>query len=124
MKREKNLQFIEQDATMKASSGLPKKITKPDTEIAHTVNVDLPLIQGVVPKGAIATDVYTMAGKGTSTPIRDLRRLYEMYPTYGDADGWEKKSATVYAKHHHYVVHWYENSNGVPVTEIKLKGAK
>lgn len=121
---ERNLQFIRDDATIKANSGLPAKINNPDTRIAHTVDVDLPKIKGVVPKMSEATEVYTMAGAGTSTPIRDLRRLYTSYPEYGDASGWAKKSGTVYAKHHHYVVHWYENTKGVPETELKLKGAK
>lgn len=122
--REKNLQFIRDDATIKASSNLPKTLQEADTVIPHTVNVDLPKIHGIVPKGTAAVEVYTMAGSGTSTPIRDLKRLYSTYPEYGDASGWKKKSGTVYAKHHHYVVHWYENTKGVPMDEIKLKGAK
>ena len=121
---EKNLQFINNDATIKAESGLPKKLQEADTVIPHTVPVNLPKIQGVVPKGTTAVEVYTMAGDGTSTPIRDLKRLYATYPDYGDASGWKKKSGTVYAKSHHYVVHWYENTKGVPLDEIKLKGAK
>lgn len=121
---ERNLQFINNDATIKAVSGLPKKLQEADTVIPHTVTVNLPKIQGVVPKGATAVEVYTMAGNGTSTPIRDLKRLYATYPDYGDASGWKKKSGTVYAKNHHYVVHWYENTKGVPPDEIKLKGAK
>lgn len=120
----KNLQFIENDSTIKAESELPKKSQETDTTIPHTLNVDLPKIHGVVPQGTTAVEVYTMAGAGTSTPIRDLRRLYSKYPDYGDARGWKKKSGTVYAKHHHYVVHWYENTKGVPPNEIKLKGAK
>lgn len=123
-RRERNLQFINNDVNMKSVSGLPKKIQEPDTIIVHTVNVNLPRIQGVVPKGTVAVDVYTMAGNGTSTPIRNLRHLYSKYPELGDAAGWKKKSGTVYAKHHHYVVHWYENTGGVPYDEIKLKGAK
>ena len=122
--REKNLQFIRDDATIKASSNLPKTLQEADTVIPHTVNVDLPKIHGIVPKGTAAVEVYTMAGSGTSTPIRDLKRLYSTYPEYGDASGWKKKSGSVYAKHHHYVVHWYENTKGVPMDEIKLKGAK
>lgn len=122
--REKNLQFIENDAKIKKTSGLPSKIKEADTAISHTVDVNLPKLSGVVPKGSTATDVYTMAGGGTSTPIRDLKRLYTMYPEYGDAAGWKKVSGTVYAKHHHYVVHWYQNNGKVPKTEIKLKGAK
>ena len=121
---EKNLQFINNDATIKAESGLPKKLQEADTVVPHTVAVNLPKIQGVVPKGAAAVEVYTMAGDGTSTPIRDLKRLYATYPDYGDASSWKKKSGTVYAKNHHYVVHWYENTKGVPPDEIKLKGAK
>ncbi len=121
---EKNLQFINNDATIKAESGLPKKLQEADTAVPHTVTVNLPKIQGVVPKGATAVEVYTMAGDGTSTPIRDLKRLYATYPDYGDASGWKKKSGTVYAKSHRYVVHWYENTKGVPLDEIKLKGAK
>lgn len=120
----KNLRYIEKDAKIKAESNLPRKIDEPDTEIAHTINVSLKNLQGVVPKGTTAVEVYTMAGSGTSTPIRDLRRLYEKYTEYGDASGWKKCSGVVYAKHHHYVVHWYENTNGVPPREIKLKGAK
>lgn len=123
-RRENNLQFIENDATIKASSGLPTKIKEADTAISHTVDVNLPKLSGVVPKGSTATDVYTMAGGGTSTPIRDLKRLYALYPEYGDAADWKKVSGTVYAKHHHYVVHWYQNNGKVPKTEIKLKGAK
>ncbi len=124
LRREENLRFIRDDAKIKAKSGLPAKIQEENARIAHTVNVELPKIKGVVPKKAEAVDVYTMAGSGTSTPIRDLKRLYDTYPEYGDAKGWKKKSGTVYAKHHHYVVHWYENKNGVPPNEIKLKGAK
>ena len=122
--RERNLQYIRDDVNIKANSGLPKTVQEPDTTIPHTVEVNFKNLQGVVPVGATATDVYTMAGAGTSTPIRDLRRLYETYPEYGEANGWKKKSGTAYAEYHHYVVHWYENTNGVPDAEIKLKGAK
>lgn len=120
-----NFEFIENDAVQKAASGLPAKLAGlPNEEIAHTVNVSLPKISGVVPKGATATDVYIMAGSGTSTPIRDLKRLYAQYPELGSAKGWVKKSGTVYSQYHHYVVHWYENGGNVPAEEIKLKGAK
>lgn len=124
LKEKQNLRFIEEDAKIKADSGLQPKVKEPDTIIAHTVNVVLPKLNGIVPAGSTAVNVYTMAGDGTSTPIRDLRRLYKTYPEYGDAQGWKKKSGTVYAKHHHYVVHWYEHSGKVPAQEIKLKGAK
>lgn len=124
LREKQNLRLIKEDANIKATSGLPPKVQEPDTTIAHTVNVVLPKLNGVVPAGATAVEVYTMAGYGTSTPIRDLRRLYKTYPEYGDVGSWKKKSGTVYAKYHHYVVHWYENQGKIPAQEIKLKGAK
>ncbi len=124
-KKEQSSQaFILNDAANKAASGLPKKRTIPDVTIQHTVEVNIGKIQGVVPVNSTGTDAYVMAGNGTSTPIRDLRRLCETYRDYGDPSGWEKVSATVYGKHHHYVVHWYQNNGRAPKEEIKLKGAK
>lgn len=129
-KREKNLQFIDQDATIKSSSGLPKKLKNlPGERLKHTVNVDVwPDKPGgfefhaVSPKGADMTTIEVMAGAGTSTPIRDLRRLYETYNL--DAKNWQKKSGTVYGENYHYVIHWYENNGYIPQDEIKLKGMK
>lgn len=130
VKRENNLKFIEQDATIKASSGLPKKLKDlPSEKNMHTVNVDIwPDKPGdfefhaVAPKGADMEKVEVMAGAGTSAPIRDLRRLYETYNL--DAKHWQKKSGTAYGKDYHYVIHWYENKGFVPQDEIKLKGMK
>jgi hypothetical protein len=76
----------------------------------------------VAPKGADMEKIEVMAGAGTSTPIRDLRRLYETYNL--DAKYWQKKSGTAYGKDYHYVIHWYENKGFVPQDEIKLKGMK
>lgn len=129
-KQEKNLHFIENDATMKAASGLPKKLVNlPDETLKHTVKVDVwPDKPGtfefhaVTPKGADMSKVEVMAGFGTSTPIRDLKRLYATYER--DAEGWQKKSGTVFGKEYHYVIHWYENNGFVPQNEIKLKGMK
>ena len=120
----RNLKIIAEDGKMKAASGLPKRTNLPDAKIPHTVAVDLPNLHGVVPRGASATEVYAMAGSGTSTPIRDLKRLYQLYPDYGPPSGWQKKSGTVYTDNHHYVVHWYENGGKTPPEEMKLKGAK
>lgn len=130
IKRENNLKFIEQDDTIKASSGLPKKLKDlPSEKIKHTVNVNIwPDKPGdfefhaVAPKGADMEKIEVMAGAGTSTPIRDLRRLYETYNL--DAKYWQKKSGTAYGKDYHYVIHWYENKGFVPQDEIKLKGMK
>lgn len=121
----RNLDFIKNDAITKSQSGLPPKITNlQNCLIPHTITVEMEKLHGVVPKGTIAESVYVMAGKGTSTPIRDLRRLYFKYPEFGEASNWQKKSGVVYSKHHHYVIHWYENSGEIPLDEIKLKGAK
>lgn len=121
---DKNLKFIKEDATIKANSGLPKKIDLPDERIRQTVLVESDRIHGVVPKGALATEVYAMAGVKTGKNIRDLNRLYTQYPEYGPASGWQKKSGTVNTDNFRYVAHWYENNRGVPEGEIKLKGVK
>ena len=128
--REKALKFIQDDAIIKAKSGMPKKIVNmPDERLRHTVNVDIDKtpanpfeFHAVAPKGADMKSVEVMAGAGTSTPIRDLKRLYA---TYGlDPDGWQKKSGTVFGENYHYVIHWYEHNGMVPIDEIKLKGMK
>ena len=118
----KALDFIKNDAIIKAESGLPKVARHPDEFIKQTVDVSVGNINGVVPKGADATNVYTMAGKDTSTPIRDLKRLYMTYG--GKPENWAKKSADVYTDNYKYVVHWYENGKLAPVAEFKLKGLK
>ena len=119
---ERNLLFIRNDAKIKQTSGLDKKLSLPDEIIKATVPVDLPSLKGIVPKGSMATNVYAMAGDGTCTPIRDLRRLYKTYPHAGDAAGWQKKSGDVISSNYKYVVHWYENNGFVVADEIKLKG--
>ena len=84
--REKNLRFIENDAKIKAQSGLPKKLVGlPDEKLKHPVKIDIsPQKPGdfefhaIAPKAADLTEVEIMAGEGTSTPLRDVRRLYEV----------------------------------------------
>lgn len=128
--RKRNLLFIENDAKIKATSGLPKKLVGlPNEQLKHTVKVDVwPVKKGdfefhaVAPKMAEMANMEVMAGYGTSTPIRDVRRLYETYNL--DAEKWQKKSGTVHGKSYHYVIHWYENDGFVPQDEIKLKGMK
>lgn len=129
-RREKNLKFIDEDATIKIQSNLPKKLENlPNEKLQHTIDIDLysPKIgsgefHAIAPQGAEMEKVEIMAGSGTSTPIRDLRRLYETYNL--DAKDWQKKSGTAYAKEYHYVIHWYENNGYVPIDEVKLKGMK
>ncbi len=116
------LQFIQNDGIIKAESGFPKRVSLPDEVLKATAEVDLPNIHGVVPSGSNMSDVYIMAGNGTSTPIRDLKRLYAQYPEAGHPSGWQKKSGTVTTGNFRYVVHWYENNGIVPSNEIKTKG--
>lgn len=129
-RREKSLQFIDNDVTIKATSGLPKKLEGlPIEKLSHTVNVNIDKsdkfpngFYAVAPKDATLQKIEVMAGGGTSTPIRDLRRLYE---TYGlNPEKWQKKSGTTYGEKYHYVIHWYEHDGFVPIDEIKLKGMK
>lgn len=124
---EKNLKYIENDVIIRKNNGLPKKVSLPNEILSDTINVHFEStkrlnydIDSIVPKGATLEDVYVMAGKQTSVPIRDLKRLYK---TYGyDAKDWQKKSGTVCGNNFRYVIHWYENEGIVPTDEIKLKG--
>lgn len=101
----------------------------PNEKLQHTIDIDFYShkiesgeFHAIAPEGADMESIEVMAGSGTSTPIRDLRRLYETYNL--DAKDWQKKSGTAYAKEYHYVIHWYENNGYVPIDEIKLKGMK
>ena len=105
-------------------NSLPKTLRLPDETLKQTVNVDLPLIHGVVPAGAKLTSVTVIAGNGTSTRIRDIKRLCDTYPEGGDREGWQKKAGKVIADNFIYEIHWYENSGFVFPNEIKLKGAR
>lgn len=118
------LQFIQNDGIIKASSELPKRISLPDETLKATAEVEFDNLHGVVPKGSSLSEVYAMAGNGTSTPIRDLKRLYAKYPEAGHPSGWQKKSGTTYSSNGKYVVHWYENDGHVPPGEVKTKGVK
>lgn len=129
-RHQNNLQFIRDDATIKSYSGLPKKLEGlPNEKLRHTVPVNInPESPGafefhaVAPKGADLSKIEVMAGAGTCTPIRDLRRLYATYDR--DPAGWQKKSGTAYGEQYHYVIHWYEHNGFIPEDEIKLKGMK
>ena len=125
VKTDANLTFIAKDARIKASSGLPKVLKGlPDEPVKATADVSFDIIKGIIPKGAIASSVVVMSGSGTSTPIRDLRRLYSTYPEYGKAEDWQKKSGIVTTDHFKYEIHWYENGGAVPAGEIKTKRVK
>ena len=116
------MQSIQNDGIIKAESGLPKCVSLPDEVLKAAAEVEFDNLHGIVPKGSGLSDVYVMAGNGTSTPIRDLKRLYALYPEAGPPSGWQKKSGTVTTGNFRYVVHWYENNGIVPSNEIKTKG--
>lgn len=106
---------------------MPKKVQLPNEKLKDTVNVSFEAtkkvpydINAVVPKDVELEKVYVMAGKGTSTPIRDLKRLYKQY-NY-PADSWQKKSGTVKGDNFSYVIHWYESDGKIPLDEYKIKG--
>lgn len=81
-------------------------------------------MHAVVPKGADLSSVVAIAGSGTSTPIKDIQRLVSKYPSFGDANGWQKKSGVTVTDNFRYEMHWYENTGGVPAGEVKVKGVK
>lgn len=120
-----NLTFIRNDAKIKAASDLPKVLRGlPDEVTKATAEVELPIVHGVVPAGVSISSVTVIAGAGTKTPIRDLRRLYASYPDYGAASSWQKKSGVVNTDNFVYELHWYEANGQVPPNEIKTKGVR
>ena len=122
VKGNQHLTFIENQVIIKEKSGLPKKLVLPDEKIKQTVDVNFDFLHGVVPHSSEATNVYVMAGDGTSVPIRDVKRLYLTYNK--NPQGWQKKSADVYTENYKYVVHWYEHNGFAPADEFKIKGVK
>ena len=107
-----------------SSSGLPKVIKLSNETLKQTANINLPNMHAVVPKGAELTSVVVIAGADTSTPIKDIQRLVNKYPGFGDADGWQKKAGTTITDNFKYEMHWYENVGGVPAGEVKVKEVK
>lgn len=111
--------------TMITSSGNPRKITGlPPETLRYTTNVDFPNIQSVVPKYVNLTDVTLLGGKGTSIPIRDVKRLITVYENCSDMAQWEKKAAICYGDNYRYEIHWYEYMGKSYADEYKTKGVK
>lgn len=120
-----NLTFIRNDAKIKAASDLPKVLRGlPDEVTKATADVSFDIVRGIIPKGVPVSAVVVMAGKDTSTPIRDLKRLYATYSDYGMASNWQKKSGSVMTSNFAYELHWYEANGLVPPNEIKVKRVK
>lgn len=125
-KRDKNIFAVKSGSYQNdiSSSGLPKVIKLPKETLKQTANVNLPNIHAVVPKGTELSSVVAIAGAGTSSPIKDIQRLVSKYPSFGDANGWQKKSGVTITDNFRYEIHWYENTGGVPSGEVKAKGVK
>lgn len=125
-KRDKNVFDAKNGSYQKnvSSSGLPKVKKLPNENLKQTANVNLPNMHAVAPKGADLSSVVVIAGAGTSTPIKDIQRLVSKYPSFGDANGWQKKSGVTVTDNFRYEMHWYENAGGVPAGEVKVKGVK
>lgn len=125
-KRDKNIFAFKSGSYQNdiSSSGLPKVIKLPNETLKQTANVNLPNIHAVVPKGTELSSVVAIAGAGTSSPIKDIQRLVSKYPSFGDANGWQKKSGVTITDNFRYEIHWYENTGGVPSGEVKVKGVK
>lgn len=123
-KRDKNIFAVKSGSYQKdiSSSGLPKVIKLPDETLKQTANLNLPNMHAVVPKGTELSSVVAIAGAGTSSPIKDIQRLVSKYPSFGDANGWQKKSGVTVTDNFRYEIHWYENTGGVPSGEVKVKG--
>ena len=125
-KRDKNIFAVKSGSYQNdiSSSGLPKVIKLPNETLKQTANVNLPNIHAVVPKGTELSSVVAIAGAGTSSPIKDIQRLVSKYPSFGDANGWKKKSGVTITDNFRYEIQWYENTGGVPSGEVKVKGVK
>ena len=120
----KALDFIKNDAIIKAKSGLPKVIKVDDEKLYGTSNVDFPNIQSIVPKATVLKNVHVIAGYGTSVPLRDLKRLYYTYPSVGSVQRWQKKVGVVFGENFSYEIHWYSNGKFVSEKDIKTVRVK
>ena len=99
---------------------LPKAIRIHNEILQNTSGVDFASLRGVVPKNSKLRRVTVIAGKGTSTILRDETRLINFYG--GNINSWQKKSGIVSAENFDYEIHYYE-LNGKQY-ETKTKGVK
>lgn len=88
--------------------------------VQSTMDISLPNINGVVPRGAEIQRERVIAGRGSSTAIRDVGYLVRDFG--GDALQWAKVGGIIETGNFRYDVHWYE-LNGKQY-KMKLKGVK
>lgn len=109
-----------QDYLKNAKPMLPKVAKAADSALAETLEVRSGLVNGVVPKGAALENVRVIAGYGTSTALKDAKRLSSIYGEQPYL--WDKLTGTIQTNSFAYEVHWYEI--GGTQYEAKVKGVK
>ena len=73
-----------------------------------------------IPKYTMMEKVVSIAGKGTDTPIKDIKRLVAVHR--GDEASWVKKAGKITSAKYIFDVHWYENDG--KQYEMKMKNRK
>lgn len=96
---------------------LPKVVKSDDTILQNKIDYDIMGIQGIVPSNTTITNVHIIAGKDSSTNIRDRNKIAKKYNV--NAMDLNKKVGTVQSQYYDYEVHWYE-VDGLQL-EVKLK---
>ena len=72
-------------------------------------------MEGIVPSNTTITNVRVIAGKDSSTNIRDRYKLAKEFGI--NADEINKKVGIVEGKYYNYEIHWYEAND----TQYRLK---
>ena len=114
----KILKMMQEDSIIKKNSDLPKSIPAENRKTSETLAFKFHNLSGIIPKGATLSNVVVIAGKETSTEVKDWRRLYNLYG--GDPRDWQKKVGTVKAGYYQYEVHWFERDGEIPDNEGKV----
>ena len=96
---------------------LPKVVKSDDVILQSKVNYDIMGMQGIVPSNTTITNVRIIAGKDSSTNIRDRNKIAKKYNV--NATELNKKVGVVQGKYYDYEIHLYED-NGLQL-EAKLK---
>ena len=92
----------------------PKTIKLDNVQLQSTFLYDK---INILPKNVDIEKVVVISGKGTSSNIRDVKRLVSQYG--GNKEDWEKMTGMIYGNAYKYEVHWYQK-NGVQY-DMKLK---
>jgi hypothetical protein len=79
---------------------------KPSTVLQTTVEVDSPLVKGIVPKGVEIGSLRIIAGGSSQTPVKVAKYLSETYG--GEPLQWIKMGGIIKTDNFRYDVHWFE----------------